>query len=169
MSILRRITTNPDIIRSHRLQSRGISIQLCPTDGDCALHAILDQLQHTHHAAASESVQLLRGRIENFLPGVLASISEYQRLDYFQEARVEDERQYVEQMREQGVWLSLPAIQSLAMDLNIQIDVYSPDSLTARQPYAVASLNQAAGRHIIRLLYNGHNHYDSIRNNAHNT
>ncbi len=83
--------------------------------------------------------------------------------DIFLEARVYTINQYIARMGEDRFWLDHVAIFALAIDLNVQIEVYIPRSLRGSPPYAVYTSNAGEGRPVLRLLYNGRDHYDSIR------
>jgi hypothetical protein len=151
-----------DVAKSRTLVTQnGVLLHPCPMDGNCALHAISDQLTFTNYPGRGFSVTHLRRRIQSLVSSVLESFTELQRRNLLQEtgsARNIDE--YIELMARDGAWLTLPAIIALSFDLNVQIEIYTVDPVS--RVISHSTLNPAA-THIIRVLYNGTNHYDSIR------
>lgn len=119
----------------------GVDIVETSPDGNCAIYAIQDQLQYIHHAAEFESHQQIRARINTNIRGILKSLTEQQLKDIFLEARVYTINQYIARMGEDRFWLDHVAIFALAIDLNVQIEVYLPRSLRGSPPYAVYTSN----------------------------
>lgn len=144
------------------IRGSGFEVHPCKGDGNCFLHAVIDQLKEVKYPGKF-NVQQLRERTQENLLRILNEFTFYKTVEYLNEANVPTVQEYVALMAQDGVYYSLPAMEALAIHLQIQIHVYTPSSFR-ENPHSFTVLNGSNGSPwVIRVLYTGGNHYDSLR------
>jgi OTU domain-containing protein 3 len=129
------------------LAAVGLRVKTISADGNCAFHALADQL-----GGAAGDHAAIRGAVVDHMAVHPEDFSPF----------VEDDEpfvDYIERMRGDGEWAGNLELQAASVALKVNLRIYQ-----AGQPaWAVANWPEGAGAPTLRLAYEGGCHYNSVR------